>query len=100
VPIYVYACAGCGARVEKLVRRVADSAVPACAACGAPEMQRAVTQFTRVRDLASQMADLDPVYRKRIDAAIANTPEADPMRLLNKLTPFSAADAPGDPVNF
>ena len=100
MPIYVYACADCGARVEKLVRRISDDGAPACAACGAAAMQRAITSFTRVRDLASQMADLDPVYRKRIDAAIANTPEADPMRLLNKLTPFSAADAPGDPVSF
>lgn len=100
MPIYVFACGECGARVEKLVRRIGDCPAPACAACGASTMQRAITQFTRVRDLASQMADLDPVYRRRIDAAIANTPDADPMRLLNKLTPFSDAEAPGDPVNF
>jgi putative FmdB family regulatory protein len=100
LPIYVYACNVCGARLEKLVRRIGEASAPACANCGAAAMQRAVTTFTRVRDLASQMADLDPVYRRRIDAAMANTSQADPMRLLNKLTPFSAADAPGDPVNF
>ena len=100
MPIYVYVCGQCQARVEKLVRRVDGAGVVACAACGAPEMQRAITPFATKRDLASEMANLDPVYRKRIDDAIAKTPEADPYRLLNKMTPFSAAEAVGDPVNF
>ncbi len=100
MPIYVYVCGQCKARVEKLVRRVDGAGTVACAACGAAEMQRAITPFATKRDLASEMANLDPIYRKRIDAAIANTPEADPMRLLNKLTPFSAAEAVGDPINF
>lgn len=63
-------------------------------------MRRVVSPFAMKRDLASELANLDPKYRKRIDDAIANTPEADPMRLLSKLTPFGAADEPGDPVSF
>jgi hypothetical protein len=52
------------------------------------------------RDLASELANLDPVYRRRIDDAIAKTPEADPMRLLSKMTPFETATDPGDPIDF
>lgn len=100
MPIYVYVCDQCQARVEKFVRHIDGAGTVACAACGAAEMQRAVSSFAMKRDLASEMANLDPVYRKRIDDAIAKTPEADPYRLLNKLTPFSAAEAVGDPVNF
>jgi hypothetical protein len=40
------------------------------------------------------------VYRHRIDDAIARTPEADPMRLLSKMTPFETATDPGDPIDF
>lgn len=100
MPIYVYACADCSTRAEVFVRRMGDERHAACGVCGSGAMQRVISAFTTKRDLASELANLDPIYRKRIDAAIANTPEADPMRLLAKLTPFSAADAPGDPVSF
>jgi len=100
MPIYVYTCRGCGARTEVYARRVGAEIAPVCKSCGSSALERAISPFAFQRDFASQMANLDPVYRKRIDAAIANTPEADPMRLLAKLTPFSAAEAPGDPINF
>lgn len=100
MPIYVYVCPSCSARAEVFARRIGGGAPAACAQCGAAGMTRAISQFAMKRDLASELANLDPSYRKRIEAAIANTPEADPMRLLSKLTPFSAADAPGEPVNF
>jgi hypothetical protein len=53
-----------------------------------------------MRNLASQLANLVPMYRRRIDDAIARTPEADPMRLLSKMTPFETASDPGDPIDF
>jgi putative FmdB family regulatory protein len=100
VPIYVYVCPACAARAEVFVRRIGGESAVLCAQCGSAEMQRIMSSFATTRDLASELAGLDPKYRKRIDEAIARTPEADPMRLLSKLTPFSAADGPGDPVRF
>jgi len=100
MPIYVYACQVCATRAEVFVRRMAADAPASCAHCGSTEMRRIVSLFAMKRDLAGELANLDPKYRKRIDDAMANTPEADPMRLLSKLTPFSAADEPGDSVRF
>jgi putative FmdB family regulatory protein len=100
MPIYAYDCRACGARTEVYARRVGAEVAPVCKNCGSTALKRAISAFAFQRDFASQMASLDPVYRKRIDAAIASTPEADPMRLLAKLTPFSAAEAPGDPIDF
>jgi putative FmdB family regulatory protein len=100
VPIYVYACGYCGARRDVFVRRAGDPTAATCERCGASDMARVPGTFAVRKTLKSTLEDLDPVYRKRIDAAIANTPEADPMRLLAKTTPLSAAEAPGDPIDF
>lgn len=100
MPIYVYACPSCRSRSEVFVRRPSAETPRRCGTCGAGDLRRVISPFAMKRNLASEIANLDPKYRKRIDDAIARTPEADPMRLLAKLTPFSAADAPGDPIDF
>ena len=100
MPIYVYYCSHCSTRVEVFVRRVGGQTPSVCGHCGSPGLERAVSPFAVKRDLASELANLDPVYRSRIDDTIAKTPEADPMRLLSRMTPFEAANDPGDPIDF
>jgi len=100
VPIYVYTCRACGARAEVFARRRDATPPEACARCGTAGLAQAPAPFALHRTLRSTLDNLDPIYHKRIDDAIARTPEADPMRLLAKLTPFSAAEDPGDPITF
>lgn len=49
MPIYEYLCVQCGARFEKLMRRTADSDLPAppCPDCGSPSTKRLVSIFSR-----------------------------------------------------
>lgn len=100
MPIYAYRCPHCSAHVEVFARRVGAEPPASCGQCGAAGLERAISSFAVKRDLASELANLDPVYRHRIDDAIARTPEADPMRLLSTMTPFEAATDPGDPIDF
>lgn len=100
MPIYVYGCSACGARREVFLRRMDTTAPVRCERCDVGAMARLPAAFALQKDLPSTLSDLDPSYHQRIDDAIARTPEADPMRLLNRMTPFSAADAPGDPLPF
>lgn len=100
MPVYVYSCRQCCSRVEVFCRRIGDEPPARCSHCGAAGLERAISSFAVVRNLASELANLDPMYRRRIDDAIARTPEADPMRLLSKMTPFEAANDPGDPIDF
>ena len=47
------------------------------------------------RSSASKVARLDPKYEKMVDAAMKNTPEGDPDRVLRRLKPFPK-DTKGD----
>ena len=100
MPVYVYSCPECGTRVEVFIRRIVGEPPGRCGHCGATGLERVISPFAVMRNLASQLANLDPMYRRRIDDAIARTPEADPMRLLSKMTPFETASDPGDPIDF
>jgi putative FmdB family regulatory protein len=43
VPLYEYACPGCGARFEKLVRRFGEEV--ACPACAATDVEKQLSVF-------------------------------------------------------
>jgi putative FmdB family regulatory protein len=43
VPLYEYACPGCGARFEALVRRFGDAV--ACPACAATDVEKQLSVF-------------------------------------------------------
>jgi putative FmdB family regulatory protein len=100
MPIYVFGCRQCGARVEVFVRRVDDPTDVTCSGCGAAEMERVPAWFASPRAELAIVQELDPTYYKRVDAALANTADADAMRHLAKMIPMSAADSPGDPIEF
>ena len=99
MPIYAYRCPQCSTETEVFVRQPRGQPLAHCDRCGSA-LERTVSQFAFKRDLASELANLDPSYRQRIDAAIAKTPEADPMRHLSRMTPLDAATDPGDPIDF
>lgn len=61
----------------------------ACRLCGHYDTQKIVSRFAVKKNLASELSSLDPKYDKMVANAIKNTPEADPQRLLNKMTPYS-----------
>lgn len=98
MPIYVYQCDACGNRFEALVRR--DVEPSRCAECGAAEIERVVATFAITQREVDQIRSLDPKYKQIVDELIASTPEAEPMRHLERLTPLDAADDPGDPIDF
>jgi putative FmdB family regulatory protein len=100
MPIYVYQCSRCDVRTEVFLRRLNAKRELLCGACGSTEMQRVWTPFAVARSEIDELQQLDPKYFKKVDQAIANTPEADPMRHLQRMTPFDRAKDPGDPIDF
>ncbi len=99
MPIYAYRCPACSLQFEVLVR--ARAAEPErCEECGASGIERAVTAFAITHSDLEQMRSLDPKYKGMVDDLMDSTPEADPMRLLDRLTPLDAAEDPGDPIDF
>jgi hypothetical protein len=72
----------------------------ACTKCGSGQVRRAITNFAVPKSETDRLQALDPRYYKKVDDAIARTPEADPMRHLERMTPFSAAADPGERINF
>ena len=100
MPVYVYQCRRCECTSEVFQRSVNASVQPVCEHCGSSDLQRAVTSFAMPKSEIDRLQQLDPRYHKKVDDAMARTPEADPMRHLEKMTPFSAAKDPGPPINF
>lgn len=100
MPIYVYQCGRCDVRSEVFERRLNSDHVVRCEACGSSEVERVFTPFAIYRSEATKLEQLDPKYYRKVDAAIANTPEADPARHLGRMTPFDRAADPGDPIKF
>jgi putative FmdB family regulatory protein len=100
MPIYVYQCQRCDVRTEVFFRRVDDTRVVVCEACSSPEVERVFTPFAIYRSELTKLEQLDPMYYKRVDRAIKNTPEADPMRHIKKMKPFESTPDPGAPINF
>ena len=100
MPIYVYQCNRCDVRTEVFYRRLSAERQVACEACQSTEVQRVFTPFAVYRSELDRLEALDPSYYKKVDQAIANTPEAEPMRHLRRMTPFDQAPDPGEPIKF
>lgn len=100
MPIYVFQCSKCDVRTEVFFRRPDPVRVVTCEACDSPEVERVFSPFAIYRSELDHLQQLDPSYYKKVDQALANTPEADPMRHIKRMTPFDAAPDPGDPIKF
>jgi putative FmdB family regulatory protein len=100
MPIYVYQCNRCDVRSELFFRRLNAERTVACEACGSPDVERVFAPFAIYRSELTRLEQLDPSYYRRVDEAIAHTPEAEPMRHIKRMTPFDAAQDPGDPIKF
>lgn len=98
MPIYVYECCTCFSRFEVLVR--GDAEPSECAECGAEEIERMIATFAITQREVDQIRSLDPKYKQMVDSLMDSTPEADPMRHLERLTSLDAADDPGEPIDF
>ena len=79
---------------------MSSTSEPVCASCGSADLERTVTSFAVSKSEIDRLQQLDPKYYKKVDAAMRNTPEADPMRHLKQMTPFGAASDPGPPIDF
>lgn len=99
MPLFTYRCDACGATFEALVR--SGKAEPsACRVCQAASIKRQLSTFAMTHTDLDSLRSLDPMYKRMVEDQMARTPEAEPMRHLNKLTPFSAAQDPGPPIDF
>ena len=99
MPLYSYRCEACGATFEALVR--SGKAEPtACQICQASSIKRQLSAFAVMHSEIDALRSIDPMYKRMVEDQMARTPEAEPMRHLNKLTPFSAAQDPGPPIDF
>ncbi len=100
MPLYVYQCRRCDVRTEVFQRRMDSPREAVCEACGSAEMDRVYTPFATYRSELDRIRSLDSKYFARVDQALANTREADPMRHLERMTPFESVSEPGDPIKF
>ena len=100
MPLYVYQCRRCEVRTEVFQRRMDTPRDAVCEACGSVDMQRVYTPVATYRSELDRLHSLDPKYYARVDQALANTADADPMRHLQRMTPFDSVAEPGDPIKF
>jgi putative FmdB family regulatory protein len=98
MPIYVYQCNRCDVRTEVFQRRLTTERQPECESCRSTDLERVFTPFAIYRSELDRLEQLDPIYYKKVDQAIAKTPEAEPMRHIRRMTPFDAAQDPGEPI--
>jgi hypothetical protein len=87
-------------RTEVFQRRMDTPRQAVCEACGSVDMDRVYGTFATYRSELDKLRSLDPKYYARVDRALANTPEADPMRHLKRMTPFDSVSDPGPLVKF
>ncbi len=99
MPLYTYRCQKCESVFEALVRPNRPEP-DACQICGEASIQRQMSAFAVTHSEIDALRSLDPTYKRMVEDQMARTPDAEPMRLLNKLTPFDAAEDPGDPIDF
>lgn len=100
MPIYVYQCGRCDVRTEVFFRRLNEDRQVTCESCGSADLERVFTPFAIYRSELTKLEQLDPMYYKKVDRAIKNTPEADPMRHLRRMKPFDSTPDPGEPIRF
>lgn len=100
MPIYVFQCNRCDNRSELFFRRLSDDRVIECESCHSSDVERVFTPFAIYKSELTRLQQLDPSYYKKVDQAIRNTPEAEPMRHIERMTPFDATPEAGDPIKF
>jgi putative FmdB family regulatory protein len=100
VPLHTYQCDDCHAVFEVLVRPPRRAEPAECAFCGRPNLTKKLSAFAVTHSELDAIRALDPMYKRMVEDQMARTPEAEPMRHLNRLTPFNAASDPGDPIDF
>ena len=100
MPLYAYQCDSCEARFEALVRPNQTPEPTVCRECGEEEIRRVPTAFRLAHSELDALRSLDPMYKRMVAAQMAQTPEAEPMRHLAKMTPFDVVDDPGAPIDF
>ncbi len=100
MPLYTYQCHDCSAVFEVLVRPPRRGEPEQCEFCGKPNIARRPSAFAVTHSELDSIRALDPMYKRMVEDQMAKTPDAEPMRLLNQLTPFDAAKDPGEPLDF
>jgi putative FmdB family regulatory protein len=100
MPLYVYDCNDCDHRFEVFLRSANAVAPSRCESCGSVSIARTVSGFAIARSELERLRALDPRYKRMVDEAVRNTPEADPERHLQKMIPFDAAAEVGDRIDF
>ena len=71
MPIYEYACSGCGNEFEKLVRRSSDESSVACPKCGDSHLEQKWSTFAAKADGGSRT---EPVAGGGCPAGMCGTP--------------------------
>jgi putative FmdB family regulatory protein len=100
MPIYVFQCRRCEVRTEVFFRQMNADRTVTCEACDSTDLERVFTPFAIYRSELTRLEQLDPSDYRKVDHAIANTPEAEPMRHIKRMTPFDSARDPGDPIKI
>jgi putative FmdB family regulatory protein len=100
MPLYLYHCRRCEVRTEVLQRQFGAPSDVTCEACGSEDVERVLSAFATNRSELDRLRALDPKYYARVDRAMANTRDSDPMRHLNRLIPFDSAREAGGPIKF
>jgi putative FmdB family regulatory protein len=86
--VYEFRCADCGELTSHWCAIADRPTTVVCEHCGQPGAAFIVSQSSVRRSSASKVARLDPKYDRMVDAAMKNTPEGDPDRVLRRLKPF------------
>ena len=92
MPIYEYRCDDCDRKTDKLVRGFDAPASVDCKSCGGGNTRRIVSRVAFHKSLSTRLQELDGRYDRMVDAASANTADADPNRFLDRAIPLDAAD--------
>lgn len=100
MPLYAYQCDSCGKGFEALVRPNRSPEPTTCKHCGKETIRKVPTTFALAHSELDALRSLDPMYKRMVEDQMAQTPEAEPMRHLAKMTPFDVVDDPGEPIDF
>ncbi|MBG92786.1 MAG: hypothetical protein CL792_02275 [Chloroflexi bacterium] len=100
MPLFTYSCEDCDEQFEKLVRGTKSPEPETCIMCSSSKIRKIPTTFSLSRNEIDALRSLDPMYKRMVEDRMAQTPEAEPMRHLAKMTPFDVAEDPGKPIDF
>lgn len=94
MPVYEYRCAECG-EITSLVRSVSEHEpeVP-CEHCGGRAL-RIISRPSVHLSRTSKLEKLDPKYDKMVDKAMRGTQNAEPDRVLDRVSKRAGRSAPG-----